>query len=534
MRIFKDTLYYRVRTITGSGTSEKKSTYVTGEVKIKFAAADPDDGTVEGYQTASIAAPLVGADAASTATDVSVDVLPPGDQDGDDDNTPAVVQLTVTQVTAGANSYRVDVSTDGGKTWTTEETATRPINENEYEHEGENVKAGKGYLFRLFGKKGKPYGLASKVVEDFAGHSKRPAAVEDLGAEPNGAGAITLSWKAPKSNGGAMIDKYCIVANEVDGGGYSRGTIDTTGAKEPVIDADDCTRFGDADTSPISLKDEVEGIFEVSPSTATVTFNNVLAETQWTFEVYALNGATGPTNAEGLALDAAADVGLALTSDKVDATTEASVLAPAPRNLSSENARDTNLTGVEKRGVLVLWNAPADPAGAPVLNYRVERKVMGEDDDKFIIKVDNLNAAETHWVDDDELGDDVRYYRVTSINSVGVGMEMATIIIPLAEHTTHTTPPAVDELTAPSGVTANGGSGMITVAWTPGMNATAHVAFLWKDGARVGDLKIIRGPDGATADFTGLDAGTYTVVVLSYNKDNTPRIKYETDDAMVN
>jgi hypothetical protein len=89
-------------------------------------------------------------------------------------------------------------------------------------------------------------------------------------------------------------------------------------------------------------------------------------------------------------------------------------------------------------------------------------------------------------------------------------------------------------LTAPSDVTANGGSGMITVAWTPGMNATAHVAFLWKDGARVGDLKIIRGPDGATADFTGLDAGTYTVVVLSYNKDNTPRIKYETDDAMVN
>ena len=518
--IFKSTLYYRVRTITGSGTSEKKSTYVTGEVKITFDV--DDDTTVAGYPTAVIAAPVVSADVGAP-NDIT------GDDDNDNDNAPAVVQLAVTQVTDGANSYRVDVSTDDGKTWTTEETDTRPINETEYEHEGENVKAGKGYRFRLFAKKGKPYGLASAVVQDFAGHSKRPGAVEGLNAEPNGAGEIALSWTAPKNNGGAMIDKYCIVANEVDGGDFTRANIDTTGAltdDTDDADADDCTRFGDADTSPISLEGKVQGIFEVSPSTATVTFNKVLAETQWTFEVYALNGATGPTGATGVASTADGreldTIGLALTSDKVDATTAASVLAPAPVNLSAENARDTNLTGVEKRGVLVLWNAPADPAGAPVLNYRVERKVMGEDDDKFIIKVDNLSAAETHWVDPEELGEDVRYYRVTSINSVGVGTATAMVTIPLAEHTTHTTTPAVDELTAPSlprpRVVTVGGIKTISLLWDSGEGEERQIVQLLTEDRMFVDSQTVM-PDVESADFdndgAGIAPGTYRVQILA-------------------
>ena len=101
---------------------------------------------------------------------------------------------------------------------------------------------------------------------------------------------------------------------------------------------------------------------------------------------------------------------------------------------------------------------------------------------------------------------------------------------------TDATDPVSTELMAPTMVDAmSDAAGEITVSWTPGANATAHVAFLWKDDARVGDLKILAGPDGERADFTGLDAGMYSVVVLSYNKDNTPKIKYTiVEDVTVN
>ena len=71
-----------------------------------------------------------------------------------------------------------------GATWTTVETATRPINGNEYEHE--ELEPGEGRHFRLFGKAGTPYGLASDVVQDWAGNSKYPGKV--VGAESQARG----------------------------------------------------------------------------------------------------------------------------------------------------------------------------------------------------------------------------------------------------------------------------------------------------------------------------------------------------------
>ena len=74
----------------------------------------------------------------------------------------------------------------------------------------------------------------------------------------------------------------------------------------------------------------------------------------------------------------------------------------APPYLTAQDARDTNELGVNRQGVLVIWTSPANPAGAPVLGYRVERSVDGAAFE-VLPDADNLNTGETHYVDEDEL-----------------------------------------------------------------------------------------------------------------------------------
>ena len=130
------------------------------------------------------------------------------------------------------------------------------------------------------------------------------------------------------------------------------------------------------------------------------------------------------------------------TSDKAKATTGEAVMPAAPQRLSAQSARDvSDISGEAGQGVVLLWNPPSDPAGAPVLSYKIELKV---DDGEFDVEVETHPAATTHWVDTDELGDEMRTYRISATNVVGTGTAMATVKIPYPPtHTTHTTAPAV-------------------------------------------------------------------------------------------
>ena len=134
--------------------------------------------------------------------------------DDDDDLTTGQIKLTITMAVPDTSEYRVDVSDDKGKTWSTTHESTLPVNTNEYEHVG--LKPEEGLRFRLFGKKGSDIGLASNVVLDYAGNSDMPGKVGMLQATADGAGKINVSWKAPEDDGGADVEQYCIVVNEVD------------------------------------------------------------------------------------------------------------------------------------------------------------------------------------------------------------------------------------------------------------------------------------------------------------------------------
>ena len=57
------------------------------------------------------------------------------------------------------------------------------------------------------------------------------------------------------------------------------------------------------------------------------------------------------------------------------AKTTGADLPPAPVGLTVEAAKDSTIQSQGDRGVLVYWNAADDPDGAPIENYRVERRV---------------------------------------------------------------------------------------------------------------------------------------------------------------
>ena len=468
--------------------------------------------------------------------------------DDDDDLTPGDIKLTITGSAAGANSYRVDVSDDVGKTWTTVHRATLPISTTEYEHE--NVTPEKRLHFRLFGKRGSTYGLASNVVRDYAGNTDMPSKVEDLVAVKDGAGKINVSWSAPDDDGGADVEQYCILVNKVDDAdavlpsttaAKTRGSIVTDLVREDALDSS-CTRLGEPDLSPISVSG-TNKVFQVDAGTEMVTFKGLEQETRWQFEVYALNKASdmNPNNDESDGTlfpeegDTEEDRGrhaVSATSDIARAKTDEAAVPGAPQRLTAQLAQDTNeVGGVGSQGVLVLWNPPANPAGAPVKAYKIERSIDGGE---YTVRVASHGAGVTHWADPQEPPEgEVWTYRITAINDVGSGTEMATVTIPYPA-AGHTHPPAGTALTAPSDVMATFAvtdPGDITVTWTPGENATeGHLVLLFNSDFTEVPHVGIPTEEGMYTIPDVTTAGDYVVVVVSVKS----RSDYLYDYARVN
>ena len=86
------------------------------------------------------------------------------------------------------------------------------------------------------------------------------------------------------------------------------------------------------------------------------------------------------------------------------------------------------------------------------------------------------------------------------------------------------------ELTAPTGVTASGGSGTVSVSWTDGANAASHMVLLLNT-----DFSLVAGSVQANAtspETISVAAGTYIVVVLSIDSDS--EFEYDSDTVTVN
>ena len=194
---------------------------------------------------------------------------------------------------------------------------------------------------------------------------------------------IELKWKAPAANSGGLPTHYRIDVSTNDGVTWKLHMANT----------------GSASTRTI-LKD-------------------FKANTKRTYRVYAINASgTGPV------------------SNMATTTTAASTKPDRPTGLTATaQTADTPATTNVHLTVMLSWNAPADPPGAPVTGYKVEHSddgsawtaVVADTEKETNSDGDKINNALTAAMVETTYSTVVpastrRYYRVSAINSVGTSM----------------------------------------------------------------------------------------------------------------
>ena len=112
-----------------------------------------------------------------------------------------------------------------------------------------------------------------------------------------------------------------------------------------------------------------------------------------------------------------------------------------PMSLSAHPAADSSLPGVSDRGVYVTWAKPVKVLGGEVTGYNIERMVAGED-----TLTDSVDGDRTFYQDTDNLGDQVREYRVSAESDGGSGPWTAWVSYPLADHTHNNMPTTVGSI----------------------------------------------------------------------------------------
>ena len=346
-------------------------------------------------------------------------------------------------------------------------------------------------------------GPASEAANTAAKLAVEPDKVDGLSLTPVDAGQIDLEWDEPDDDGSAAIKRYCISAWVDD--------TDQTVAAATAVNGDpaNCTATWSLTTSSQlkAINTAKTGVIVVGADSTEYMHKGLTAKQTWNYQVVGVNA-----------------IGFSLAgAETEDADTPAAGKAAAPNGMTAEKAKNSSYTKASKKGVLLLWNAPADPAGAEVTSYRVYRKIMGTDDDFMPIAYSNT-AAETYYTDEEiPLEDEVRYYQVAAINSAGEGAASTQVRYPLDpahEHAALST-----ELTAPSGLTGAIGadSSTIELSWRAGDDADVHFVFgIQTPSYDVGSLvwETADASDSHTVNMMGKPSGSYMFFVIAGQTDD--------------
>ena len=401
------TLYYRVFTITGTDEDGRSRSAGSSSVKLVGDGADTDTliDLPPPLGTVTVAPPAIAADKHGNYSKLILNWVSPSDN---------------------PTSYRIDYSSDGIK-WNRLEPDTRLAKPGEYTDA--ELKPATGRHYRVFAKRGGKFRPAVKsgTPEPAAaaggagrtGNAIAPSNVQNITATARGADMIELRWEQPMYDGGADITHYQVQQRSPDSNTWSHAAW-----LEVKRDPDSCM------LEPIG----------------TWTDKDLVAETTMYYRVYAVNSASVNTNDAAVDVTATPVVSVDTPDGEADpetdhATTAAAKKPDAPIGLSAELAKDSRLKGAGQQGVLILWNAPEKPPGSPVTGYRIERKVMGEDNNEWMELEASSSASQTHYTDRDEPADgEMRYYRVAALNRLANDTEGMSdwsneAEIPVGEHT---------------------------------------------------------------------------------------------------
>ena len=324
------------------------------------------------------------------------------------------VEITISRNTPekAATSFRIDVADVRAVNDTPPSARWRPVldstgnlgtgGELVYEYLDETT--GSQLQYRVFGKQGSIIVPANATVRYVKEKTvSAPSKVNNLTATGVSATQIDVSWTAPESDGDAAIDMYCVQvsANVAESPNVTEDLFDDLaehGTDDDDTAEDLCavgtTTIGTADTFQL-----VEG--------RSYSHKKLDAASTWYFRVYAINNPVfGGDNR-------------AMFSDTIGGITKGADKPAMPDGLVAEQAKDSNYGGSANSGVYVTWNAPADPAGAEIDGYRVERMV---NQGSWTTLDSNTDSTETIFYDilEAPVGE-MRAYRVAARVGSNVG-----------------------------------------------------------------------------------------------------------------
>ena len=407
--------------------------------------------------------------------------------------------------------YRIQVSEDGGATWTdlvrdTESTAT------DYSHSG--LSPGTTRHYRVFAINDSGTGLPSDIATArTAGGEQVPGMPAGLTATALGQTEIELEWTPPSDSGSSAITGYQVEVSADGGANWTTVASNTgstktsythsglqpgttrhyrvaaindagTGPPSPIAHA---TTLSGTLGAPTGLVAVAQGSSQIdltwiaptgdggSPITGyriEVSSNGglswfvMVANTNSTATSYSHAGlAPGTTRHYRVsAINANGDVGPA---SNVDHATTGIDTSGAPTNLTA--------TANGSSRIDLSWAAPSNDGGSAVTGYRIQVSVP--DDPTWTTLVDNTGSAATTYSHTNLPPASTWSYRVAAINASGTG--------PDSEPVTATTDPEVPD--PPTDLTAvTRGSSWIQLSWkapivTGGVELTGYRIEVYDD-----------------------------------------------------
>ena len=438
-------------------------------------------------------------------------------------------------VTAGSSAitgYRIEVSSNGGSTWT-DLVANTGSAATSYRHAGLLANTTRHYRVSAINARGAgPPSNVAQATTTTTGTGV-PGAPTGLTATPDGSTAIRLSWTVPGSTGGSAITGYRIEVSSNGGAtwailvsntgstatsylhtGLSPGTtrhyrasaINARGTG-PVSNVASATIGTGRPSAPRDVSASASGTtvtvrWTAPAGGAPVTGYQVEVSSDcrsWRVLSSTIAAATlsythadlEPKTTYCYRVLARNRVGLSEPSDVARAETEA-VLPGQVRDLSA--------VAQGRSEILLDWQPPADDGGSPVTGYRIERSA--DEGASWLTIRANTGTANTSYMDR-ELGPGTLYrYRVSAVNEVGQGPPSE-----FAEARTHGPPGPPLDLIAEA-VSAE----QINLRWSPpdtdgGRPVTGYVLEFSSDGG--GDWEVLSRLAGElTYGHRGLRAGT--------------------------